>query len=221
METGSEPRRVAAQALASRHLERGPRRPDGDRSRFAYAERPRPEHAGWGLRSALVRLAQPEPQWAARVLTVVRRVDATVGPLRRPLDRHTVLLDDATDPVVDARVVDLGRLATTLDPTWSVRAVPAVVDPIVVDDVVTGYAAGLAAGDGEPLEPEEITALPVVVVCLALDHLADTVAAWAVTAPGPAPLDLIEVVCDGAWAALDACGAPTEADRPRRRPTSA
>ncbi|MFV0524723.1 MAG: hypothetical protein ACK5RL_09515 [Acidimicrobiales bacterium] len=225
MDTGSEPRRTAARELAARHVEGGSRPAVGESSLLAYAERPRPEHDRWGLRSALVRLAQPEPEWAGRILAVVRRVDAAIGPLRRRLDDHTVVVDPALDertvspdeigPTVDSRVTDLARLAVALDPAWRPATAPAV-DPAVVEDVLAGYSDGLTRCGGEPLASDELAALPLVVVCVALDRLADAVAAWAVTAPGPAPLDLIEGVCDGAWATLDACGAPLETRRPSR-----
>ena len=90
-----------------------------------YAESSR---AGdWSLRSALVRLALPEPALVARVLELVRRLDAVLQQLARPLERRSVLCDRAmslelvdTDaavlggplgPYPDTRVADLVRLA--------------------------------------------------------------------------------------------------------------
>lgn len=65
---------------------------DDDPSLLNYAESPR---AGdWTLRSALVRLAQPEPVRAGAVLELVRRLDAALQSVR-----------DA------ARAVEIARLA--------------------------------------------------------------------------------------------------------------
>ena len=50
-----------------------------------FAERPR-EH-DWSLRAALVRYAQPQPERAAQILKLVRRIDAALRGHRKLFER--------------------------------------------------------------------------------------------------------------------------------------
>ena len=50
-----------------------------------FAERPRVED--WSLRAALVRYAQPEPERAAQILELVRRIDAALRQHRKLFER--------------------------------------------------------------------------------------------------------------------------------------
>lgn len=79
----------AAERLAERH--RISAEPDPVRSLVNYAESPR--FGDWTLRSALVRLAQPEAGRAGAVLEVVRRCDAALRPVLRELEGRTVACD--------------------------------------------------------------------------------------------------------------------------------
>ena len=74
--------RAAVRRLAERHAT-GPTAPDAAVTLVNHAESPRADD--WTLRSALVRLASPEPQLVADLLTRVRRLDAQVHALR---DEH-------------------------------------------------------------------------------------------------------------------------------------
>ena len=167
----------------------------------------------WSLRSALVRLAQPEPVRVSQVLEVVRRVEAALAPLRRALERHSVLCDRAAsastvagppqDPYPDIRVADLARLVSE--------------SPSDLDAIVTGYES-LA-----PLADEERLALSLLVVVLDLDHLADVLAAWAASGPFDPPVSTVDDTLGRCVASLDALGVPREEDvrPPRGRRTRA
>ena len=50
-----------------------------------FAERPRVDD--WSLRAALVRYAQPEPERAAQILELVRRIDAALRQHRKLFER--------------------------------------------------------------------------------------------------------------------------------------
>lgn len=88
----------------------------GDTARLVdYAESPRVDD--WTLRSALVRLAQPEPVRAGAVLELIRRTDAALAPHRRRLERDEVTAHTAVEVVgdEDPDLVPLLRPALVLD----------------------------------------------------------------------------------------------------------
>lgn len=196
---------AAARILAERHREPAPAEPE--RSILNLAESPRIDD--WSLRSALVRLAQPEPVRAGAVLEIVRRCQGALHPLTRALERHTVwtgpelgpasvtgaadtdwALADGGPPRPDIRLVDLARLAGG--------------DPAALDAVAGAYAAVA------PLDDEEQAALGLVAVAVAIDGLADELAAWAVTAEGPPPVAAVDAVCRRLAPELDRLGVPRE-----------
>lgn len=173
-----------------------------------------PRAGDWTLRSALVRYAQPEPTRAAAVLHLVRRLNAVLRPLGRAIDAQAVWCDRAVaadaatgsvapeplDPYPDGRVTDVARL---------VRG-----DPDVLDAVVAGYEEVSA------LTEDERTALPLLVVALDFDQLAETLVEWAPTAPATPPNDAVDAACRSIHAELDALGIPEETGPPgggRRR----
>jgi hypothetical protein len=118
--TGSRP---WAGLLAERH--RQAVEPEPDRSLLNYAESSR--IGDWSMRSALVRFAQPEPERAAALLELVRRLDTVLGHVTRLREKRAALCDraldlgedwggepplaDPTDPYPDTRTTDLARLA--------------------------------------------------------------------------------------------------------------
>lgn len=182
-----------------------------------YAEWPHVDD--WTLRSALVRLAQPEPLLGGALLEAARRLDAALHPLTRSLEQHLVVCDaglssvtdDApavggtpAEPYVDARATDLARLA----------AHPG----ISGDDLTAAYDRH------EPLDDDEITAVPLLGVAVEIDRLARALAAWAANEPRPAPpVAAVDATIRTVVAQLDTIGVPHEEDRrppPRRRAAS-
>ena len=71
---------AAGRALAMRHRDAAAE-PDPDGSLVNYAESPRA--GGWTLRSAMTRLAQPEPELVDAIAPLVRRLDAVLHHLAR------------------------------------------------------------------------------------------------------------------------------------------
>lgn len=206
---------AAGRLLADRHREPAP--PEPERSILNLAESPRVDD--WSLRSALVRLAQPEPVRAGAVLEIVRRCQGALHPLVRALERHTVYthpalgpgsitgseaggwsLADGGQPRADVRLVDLARLAGG--------------DPESLVVLAEAYAAVA------PLDPEEWAALDLVAVAVALDGLAHELAAWAVTATGPPPVASIDAGCRRLAPELDRIGVAREM-RPEDLPPGA
>ncbi len=202
--------RLAGQLLAARHVAAGLVDPAPSSSLVNYAEAPR---AGdWSLRSALVRLALPEPALVARVLELVRRLDAVLHQLARPLERRSVvcdramsidLLDDTRttlrgphEPSPDTRVADLVRLARSAGADGHA--------------VVDAYVAVVE------LDAEEQHAIPLLAVALEFDDLAEALATWAPTAPAPPPVPLVEATCGLVQDQLDALGVPREEGPPPR-----
>ncbi len=192
--------RALATALAAVHrsgeAREGPRLID-------YAESPRVDD--WTLRSALVRVAQPEPVRAGAVLELLRRTDGALAPHRRRLDRDLVptlptLTPEAPDPgrapvedrVWDARTADLARV--------SVRFAGG-------DEVVAAYAAA------EGLDDDEAALVPLLRPAVELDSLADVLAAWAAERPGPPPVERIDRSCSAVYSMLAAAGVPREDSR--------
>ncbi|MEM7285819.1 MAG: hypothetical protein AAF480_05660 [Actinomycetota bacterium] len=201
---------AAGRLLAERHLAAASVDPEPAGSLVNYAESAR---AGdWSLRSALVRLAQPEPARVAGVLELVRRLDAVLHHLARPLERHTVVCDRSlnveavTDesagwrlaepaaPYPDTRVADLVRLVTSAGAEG--------------DRVLDAYL-----GEVE-LEVEEQQALPLLGVAVELDTLAEVLVTWAPTAPEAPPVETVDGVCHRVLATLDALGVPREEGPP-------
>ncbi len=176
-----------------------------------YEERPRT--GDWGLRSALVRYAQPEPARAGELLQLVRRLNATLHTARRVLEPTTVKCDHAltlvgavesddgplVDPVApyaDIRIADLARLARDA--------------PDDFDAVVDGYA------EQAPLDEAESRALPLAMVALEFDVLADTLVAWALTAPATPPNEAVDATIAVVADRLDELGVPEETGPPPR-----
>ncbi len=208
---------AAARLLAERHRERAEPRPEA--SLLNYAERPR---AGdWSLRSALVRLAQPEPVRAAAVLELVRRCDGALHPFGRALERATVTCDRAllldalaagggddappppAEPYPDTRMADLARLVRDTDTAGA------------ADEIVTSY---VDATDGDvAVGDEELEALPLLAVALELDSLAEALTAWADRGPRDPPLDVVDTTCRRVNARLDQAGVPHETGPPGPR----
>ena len=193
---------AAGAALAQRH--RVPAPPDPEGSLANYAESTRT--GDWSLRSALVRLAQPEPVRAGAVLELIRRCDGSIHPYVRLLEPTTVwcdrsltmasVEDEPGRPYPDARAADLARM---------VRSSPA-----DADAVLAGYADQIALAD------DERTALPLLAVALELDHLGDVLAAWADAGPDDPPLDVVDDVCRNVFERLGSLGVPRQTGPPRR-----
>lgn len=204
--------------LAARH--RRETETDPQRSLLDFPESPRV--GDWTLRSALVRLAQPEPVRAGATLELIRRCDGALRHLRRALERHAVVtdrslssasirradgrgsgsmggwtLDDPVVPVADVRVADLARLALD-DPT----GFPAVLD---------AYTATIE------LDEAEREAIGLVEAALELDRLADELAGWARSGPADPPVELVDATCDRVFARLEALGVAREPEGPLRR----
>lgn len=192
-----------AAALARAHAGSTADLVDGSRL-VDYAESSR---AGdWSLRSALVRFAQPEPTRAGAVLELVRRTDGALKPHRRRLESGGVPTHPALGPelfvddggtttvrsdaarVLDAHAADLARAATRLPDG---------------DAVVAAYAA--TAADDPDLE-----AVPLLVVALELDAIAEALVPWACVHDGPAPVDVVDAHAAAAFARLGELGVPRE-----------
>ncbi len=196
--SGMDPKELG-RLLAERHHEA--EEVDPVRSLLNYGEAP---HQGdWTLRSALVRLAQPDPVRVGSVIEAMRRLDAAIGHASRVLSRHGVTCDRSLtpqglakppgEPYADARTADLARL------------------------VAAGVnEAGLLAGYEErrSLEHEERLAVPLLAVAVDLERLAGEVAAWAETGPADPPLEAVDRVRLGVAARLDELGVPAETRRP-------
>lgn len=171
---------------------------------MGYAESPR--SGDWSLRSALVRLAQPEPVRAGAVLELVRRCDGALHPYVRALESTTVWCDRSLTidtvgdepgrPHPDSRASDLARLVRS--------------SPDDLDAVLAGYTA-LA-----PLSDDERGALPLLLVALDLDELGDVLAGWADAGPHDPPLGVVDEVCARVFDELGSLGVPRETGPPRR-----
>lgn len=194
-------------ALAGRHAERPAPNYDPDRSLLNYGEAPR--QGDWTLRSALVRLAQPDPVRVGEILQAMRRLDATLHQVTKKLESHLAACDRrptpdeiAAEPAVelaDVRTADLARLVA-----------------VGVD------GAGLMAGyeDHTPLDDEERLALPLLEIAARFETLSETLAAWADGGPADPPLEAVDEVRSWAWARMDELGVPVETGPPpgtRRR----
>ena len=197
---------AVAHALAHAHHQPTHGLPDGPHL-VDYAESSRV--GDWSLRSALVRFAQPEPMRAGAVLELIRRTDGALKPHRRRLERalapaHPLLGlpgsapigDDLAATVADAPAADLARALVRLPDGAA---------------VVAAYAAA------EELSGDDVAAVHLLAVAVALDGLADELAAWAFAHHGPPPVAVVERQGAAAHARLEALGVPRE-DGPRRPP---
>lgn len=177
---------------------------DGERRLVDYAESTR--EGDWSLRSALVRFAQPEPTRAGAVLELIRRTDGALKPHRRALESRSVpthpdlgpelLVEDGGDVVLRAgaaRVLD----APTADLARARARLPE------GDAVVAAYRA--SAGDDAAH-----AALPLLVVALELDAIADALVPWARLHDGAPPVEVVDRHAAAAFAQLAELGVPRE-----------
>ena len=93
------------------------------------AERPRA--AGWSLRAALTRYAQPQPQRASDVIEPLRRIDFALRPHTKLLEKQgeavwKAVTGESSDGEADPVVVGLLRALTELDRLGDVLAAWAV-----------------------------------------------------------------------------------------------
>ncbi len=201
---------AAGALLARRHQTEVRSEPGTGLSNFAEI----PRSTAWTLRSALVRLAQPEPVRAAAVLDLVRRCEWTIHPLLRAIERHSVLGD--RQPPLPSRSENVeGNQHPNQAPGggddpgaehiggWTAASSPdRHVDARIVDlarvvnhhpdlaaDVIAAYRSHIE------LETEELEALAILGPILVLDELADSLAAWAPNAPANPPVTLVDEVC--------------------------
>ncbi len=211
-ETERNQAEAAGRLLAQRHQ---PVEPAPENSVLNFSEAP--YEGDWSLRSALVRLAQPEPVRAGATLELVRRCEGALHPLLRALERHTVLCHWTLSPATmtgeadgwppadegpgypDTRTVDLIRLAGH--------------NQELLAAVVAGYS------QANPLEPDELAALNLVEVALDLAGLAQQLSAWALEGPLDPPVDEVDSICRALSRRLDDLGVARET-RPEgeRRP---
>ncbi len=205
--------------LAARHAADSEISVDETLTALAVAESPRVDD--WTLRSALVRFAQSQPDLSSAILESVRRTQATLDPHIRELFRHGVMTDrrlalrddgdlaPPADPCPDVRVGDLARL---------VRA------GVDGEALAAAYDTATTSAGGAPLSPTERAAIPLLVVLLDLDELAETLARWASsTAPADPPVAEANRLGRLAFDRLAALGVARETrERPpgRRSPTS-
>lgn len=197
--------------LAARHAHAV--EPDTERSLVNYAESARAHD--WSMRSALVRLAQPEPVRAGQVLECVRRCDGALARSRRALEQHGA--------VTDRRIVDAaadaagGVLPPPLEPRHDIRVADLArllaYGPSHFGALLDAYQAEAA----EPLSDDELVAVPLLGVASTLDELADVLADWATTAAEPPPVGAIDATVAAAASALDAMGVPRETGGPPSR----
>ena len=196
--------RSAGDRLAQRHLAGGPAAADPVVTLLNYAEMGR---AGdWSLRSAMVRLALPEPMIVVEIANLVRRLDAVLHHVATPLAKRTVTCDrglgmatvdgEPVEPYPDTRGADLARLAADAGGHGDV--------------VVEAYLAAI------DLSQEERVALPLLGVALELDGLAQLLTDWALTAPAPPPVEAVRSTCAGVTARMDDLGVPVEESGPPR-----
>ncbi len=185
--------------LAERHVTAP--EPDTTHSLLNYAEVP--YEGDWTLRSAFVRLAQPDPVRVGSVLELMRRLDALLHHVRRCLERHAVTCDRAVTadgvagppvaPYADVRTADLARL---------------VAGGVEEHGLLTGYEERVT------LEHEERMAVPLLAVAVELEELAATLAAWALVGPADPPLEAVDRIRAHVASRLDELGVPVETGPP-------
>jgi hypothetical protein len=74
-----------------------------------------PRNQGWSLRAALTRYAQPEPLRASQILELVRRIDATLHPQRRVMEKEGPAIWAQVTSGERTPLADLLRAAMPLD----------------------------------------------------------------------------------------------------------
>ncbi|MBT8240045.1 MAG: hypothetical protein KJN63_02330 [Acidimicrobiia bacterium] len=157
---------------------------DEQNSILNYAESSR--HGDWTLRSALVRLAQPQPLRSEAVLQLVRRLDAALKPVTRSLQRYGVCsrrsIPGGAQHVADIRLVDLAG----------------------DDEVLDAYRELVELDDAE------LAAVHLVRLALDVDELSDTLAAWAAAGPSDPPVVEIDRTCARVLKSMNDSGVPEE-----------
>ena len=176
--------------------------PDGRRL-VDYAESSR--DGDWSLRSALVRFGQPEPTRAGAVLELVRRTDAALKPHRRRLESAAVPTHPRLDPDLFTESAD-GSVVVRDDAERTLDAPAADLARTLVrlpegPAVLAAYAD--ASGQDQTSE-----AVPLLVVALELDAIADALVPWAQAHDGPPPVDAVDERAAAAFARLAELGVP-------------
>lgn len=187
------------QLLAERHAEGAEL--DARLNLLNYAEAP--YEGDWTLRSALMRLAQPHPKRVGQVLDLTRRLDAPLHHVRKVLERHVVMADRGLTPenvekeplaaIGDIRTADLARL------------VAAGIDQAAL---LAGYE------ERHELEHEERLAVPLLVVAIMIEKLAQALCAWALVGPADPPLEAVDHFVETVAVKLDELGVPEETGPP-------
>jgi len=202
------PEAVAA-ALVQAHAEPTAGLPDGRRL-VDHAESSRT--GDWSLRSALVRFAQPEPTRAGAVLELIRRTDGALKPHRRRLEAAAAPTHPGLAP--DLFEDDDGALVVRADAERSLDAPASDLARAAVrlpdgDAVVAAYVD--AAGEDPTFDT-----IPLLVVALELDAIADALVAWACVHDGPPPVDVVDERAAAAFRRLADLDVPRETGgRPR------
>ncbi len=167
----------------------------------------------WSLRSALCRLAQPEPVRVGRILQSIRRLEVVLHHAQQALERHAASCtrptaslvaaldarsDESTATYPDVRAADLARLVQSgLDAA----------------ELLSGYVAV----DGiDPLSDEERVAVPLLAVAARFEELADLLTSWADQGPANRPNKAFDEACDEIETSLDELEVPHESGRPPR-----
>ncbi len=207
----------AGRLLAERHKALAPRggaRVAADRSRSLLNFSEVAYDDDWSLRSALCRLAQPEPVRVGRVLESTRRLEVVLHHAQRALERHGAyclrpasrLAGAVIDPPPEAsghypgvRTADLARMVES---------------GFAADSLVSSYAAVEGI---EPLGEEERVAIPLLGVAVRFEDLAATLTAWAAQGSTNRPVEAFDQACDEIESRLDALGVPRETGGPPRR----
>lgn len=204
------PEAVAA-ALADAHA--GPTDGLADGRRLVdYAESSR---AGdWSLRSALVRFAQPEPTRAGAVLELIRRTDGALKPHRRRLEAASAPSHPSLGP--DLFVDDGSGRLTVATPAARVLDAPAA-DLARATLRLADGAAIVATYTAIAGDDPTFAAIPLLVVALELDAVADALVPWAQEHDGPPPVALVDERAAAAFARLAELDVPRETGRPPAR----
>ncbi len=196
---------AVGQSLAERHASAAaPGTVDRSRSLINFAEIT--GLGDWSLRSALCRLAQPEPARVGRVLESVRRLENVLHHIQPALERHPALSSRPAaalqlprpEDYVDVRMADVARAA-------SARG-------YVPDAVVAGYNETASV----PVTGEERMGLDLLMIAVRFEQLAATLIAWADGGPADPPVDEFDRACDEIEASLEALGVPRETGPPPR-----
>ncbi len=192
------------------------------------AESPRAQD--WTLRSALVRFAQAQPELSGAILESVRRAQRAIDPLGRQLMGRAVMTDrrlsldadgglaDPAEPVADIRTADLARLARAIgqghDESRIISRLCAAYDSAVSEFGVAD------SGVPQPLDSAERQAIPLLMVMLELDDLAEVLVAWAPHAPDDPPIEAANRLGRAAFERLAVLGVEREQrQRPPQRST--